>query len=446
METVPLLALHSWEVDDTLAYLGAIERAFASNSLHPRRLHAVRYHPARPNADAIAPMLDDAGRLQTLDELTIPLKIAMVLGDTADHRSNWLRARAVTSARDARAALQQSQRLPGSTCLPVFLQVDDVIAAIRDERAADVYLTAAGILRSALDREQNAQRFRSALVFAAQRRWAFSERVARILWRKLWHDPERPEEAPALVIIDNWDDLVAEQQPALKEQLEAFLDQTSAKVFIGARFFCLDTSPAYLDVFNGPGEPNHILCLWPYEIRVRSPLFSIPATRRISDIGQLREKFSTARKSAGRPLPLRRALAVGVVAAIALGAGTMAWISRVPEVCHKTDVEVVAPGDTRAVWVVIHPAVNDSRYWAQPKAVYAAGVWTSNATFGEAGAQWDGVKYLVRAIADPTRPVNVGLVPGWPPARHASAIVTVGRAADCHGSLRISKWDPDAPR
>lgn len=124
----------------------------------------------------------------------------------------------------------------------------------------------------------------------------------------------------------------------------------------------------------------------------------------------------------------------------------MAWISRVPEVCHKTDVEVVAPGDTRAVWVVIHPAVNDSRYWAQPKAVYAAGVWTSNATFGEAGAQWDGVKYLVRAIADPTRPVNVGLVPGWPPARHASAIVTVGRAADCHGSLRISKWDPDAPR
>ena len=80
------------------------------------------------------------------------------------------------------------------------------------------------------------------------------------------------------------------------------------------------------------------------------------------------------------------------------------------------------------VWVVIHP-LTVSRYWVQPPVIVAPdGKWKTRVYIGRAGQEDVGVRYQIRAVANPEVELHENLVLNdWPVAEWSSPILEVVR-------------------
>ncbi|MGH7121457.1 MAG: YbjN domain-containing protein [Acetobacteraceae bacterium] len=246
-----------------------------------RRFQPARFYPSEPEARAIEEMLDGEGKPRALDSMAKSLDTMMLLGEREGGRTDWLKRLTVATARVSGKQLRSSHRLPRGVCLPIFLEISLLMKALKDKRDCDGYINAAQLPLSPLERQQDARRVGVALLLAASQSWSFSERVARILWRKLWRDPGTPDEVPALIVLDDWHG-VAEKASADKSKLVAFLREANARIFIGSRFFSRDKSREFLEIFAAtrktatPKDRWQILCLQPYRLRVLSRFPFVP--------------------------------------------------------------------------------------------------------------------------------------------------------------------------
>lgn len=79
------------------------------------------------------------------------------------------------------------------------------------------------------------------------------------------------------------------------------------------------------------------------------------------------------------------------------------------------------------LWVVVHP-LNVSEYWVQPSVLANDdGTWSTIAYIGRRGDADIGREYEVVVFADPSEPIQEGLLDRWPRARWHSKPVRVTR-------------------
>jgi hypothetical protein len=118
----------------------------------------------------------------------------------------------------------------------------DVVAAMGDQRVIEqtqIEVSGAGAAFST-----NARSFGIALLAAAKGRYqSFSPRVSPLVWPSLWPGAGSPADAAAMIILDDWNEISAEQQKSIDPFLSAFLEQTSARTFVGSRFLSLTQIP-----------------------------------------------------------------------------------------------------------------------------------------------------------------------------------------------------------
>lgn len=126
-------------------------------------------------------------------------------------------------------------------------------------------------------------------------------------------------------------------------------------------------------------------------------------------------------------------LAVAVAFVLAGYATSMAeLVITAPEdggqVSWRADIEGSVSDLDDEVWVVIHPT-ETSQYWVQPQlSVKEDGSWRVVVYFGEAGSRHTGLRFEVRAIANPKRKLKEGDRFGfWPEAGERSQVIEVIR-------------------
>jgi hypothetical protein len=127
-------------------------------------------------------------------------------------------------------------------------------------------------------------------------------------------------------------------------------------------------------------------------------------------------------------------LAVAVVSVLAGHATSMAeLVITAPEdgsyVLWRATIEgKVVDSVNDKVWVVIHPT-EGSQYWVQPRlSVKKDGAWRVRVHFGESGLRHTGLRFEVRAIANPKIELKEGDRFGfWPEALEKSQVIEVIR-------------------
>ncbi len=127
-------------------------------------------------------------------------------------------------------------------------------------------------------------------------------------------------------------------------------------------------------------------------------------------------------------------LAIAVVSVLAGHATSMAeLVITAPEdgshVSWRATIEgKVVDSDNDEVWVVIHPT-EVSQYWVQPRpSVKKDGSWRVVVYFGESGSRYSGMRFEVRAIANPKRRLKDGdRFSFWPEAAERSQVIEVIR-------------------
>lgn len=97
------------------------------------------------------------------------------------------------------------------------------------------------------------------------------------------------------------------------------------------------------------------------------------------------------------------------------------------KVGRELQVKGTAPAGQR-VWLLVHPQGTPD-YWIQPSAATnGEGQWNSTAYIGRDGQGDIGLRYEIRAVAEPQAPLKEGKVlKAWPEAQMQSEIITVTR-------------------
>lgn len=94
---------------------------------------------------------------------------------------------------------------------------------------------------------------------------------------------------------------------------------------------------------------------------------------------------------------------------------------------RELNVKGTAPAGQR-VWLLVHPQ-GTSDYWIQPPAsTNGEGQWQNVVYIGRDGQGDIGLRYEIRAVAEPQAPLKEGKVlKAWPEAQIQSEIITVTR-------------------
>jgi len=94
----------------------------------------------------------------------------------------------------------------------------------------------------------------------------------------------------------------------------------------------------------------------------------------------------------------------------------------------RTDIKGTVSDPDAEVWVVIHPT-EVSQYWVQPRlSVKEDGSWRVRVYFGESGSRHSGMRFEVRAIANPESKLESGdRFSFWPEAEERSQVIEVIR-------------------
>jgi hypothetical protein len=437
MAAISLFELRSALADDLITYLAALEAELDRRSRRRRRpLRAIRIGAASGEAGPEQP--------QPLDDLVASLDLALIFGEPRAGWADWLEQFALASANEVRTVLRSAAILPEHVCIPATVRAQELSLALmpdREEALRDI-LDGIGVETPALQINQDSRRLGAALLLVLDKTFGeeLPARTRALLWSKLWKQVDEPDRARALIVVDGWDELFRSERERLDRCLQEFIDQTAARVFIGSRY-APDLVPS-LWIDAGQAD-RQVLCLWPYELPVPTPLPGIFIWRRAANLDELAQLTSPAATQRRPIVVVRRPRlleTVGALAGIVIGAAVI-WQLLPPglritdpaegaAVCASAPVEITAPADRGAVWAVVHPK-NNPGYWVQPNCRPLGGHCVIVAHFGRDSLDF-GVDFEIRAVADPSGTLVVEQrLPMWPEARLWSPIVTVLRRHDC---------------
>jgi hypothetical protein len=463
---VSLLDLHSWVVDDVLGYLSELDRKPASTWLGREQeqyaiINAIVLHWSMQGGGLGASQHEQEGR--RLAELAAPLDRALVLGEPNAGRTDWLKQFAAVTARESADPLIQCRALPDGICIPVYLRLSAVSEALSNGAALSKILAESNAPNIDPELLTDAQRFGAALLFAIRATHrSYSPRLGQVLWRKLWTDAD---ERPALVILDGWDELTQSQQDRrVTNYLLAFLDQSSARVFIGSRFLSAGSAPSnlfeFLDFFVG--QRRGIISLWPYEIWLPAAIPGLAGRIYFSNLGLLEREISkpgyqrrlqrNLRLGINRPLSTRIVVAASggaAVVAAAVMSGFLLMPKPVPpppatrlEIvdpkyddvkCEFADVSVRAlQGVIKEVWVFVIP--QNGSHWEPLKLARSSdGLWTTKdgrAHFGNKNSG-KGERFDITAVANSDPSLSTVVWQGSLPEGLPAATIRVWRSWKC---------------
>ena len=227
---------------------------------------------------------------QRLEEIEAQLEMAVLLGDPGSGKTEWLKYRARRATHEMREQLERHEPLD-TLCMPVYLRLRDVAAALEKDSDVHAMLTATGCVDAHPAVLSAAERAAAAILHTLLVHHQSLKRLAPWLWQRLTASRQIGVGVPLLLCLDAWDE-VRSGQPGLAHVLQAFARETSARILLTSRILGYDQRPLPVDQ-NAQG-PHRELQICPFtwegtETFVARFFHNDPPERGQKMLGELRD-------------------------------------------------------------------------------------------------------------------------------------------------------------